>query len=140
MGTMDPVVHFEMPAKNKKRASDFYTNAFGWKMTLLGEGMGNYLLAETTEVNENRMPKKVGAINGGFFDYQEKVGFNMPHLVISVVNIEKAIERVKKAGGKIIGGASGEGKIDDIPGIGRYISFMDSEGNIVGILEPLPRK
>ncbi len=135
----NPVVHFEMPAKDKKRVSDFYSKVFGWQMQLLGSEMGNYLLANTTEVDENRMAKQPGAINGGFFDYQNKEGFNIPHLVISVDNLEEAMKKVETAGGKIIGGASGPGKIDDIPGIGRYISFEDSEGNHVGMLEAAPR-
>lgn len=141
MAKMNPVVHFEMPAKDKKRVSDFYSNVFGWQMKQLGDEMGGYLLAGTTETDENRMPKQVGAINGGFFDYQEdKEGFNVPHLVIAVDNLEEAMKKIEEAGGKIIGGASGPGKIDDIPGIGRYISFEDSEGNHVGMLQPAPRQ
>ncbi len=133
---MDSVVHFEMPAKDKKRVADFYSKVFGWKMNQLGQEMGNYLLAQTTETDENQMVKTPGAINGGFFEYQEKEGFNIPHLVISVDNLEESMKMVTDAGGKILGGASGPGKIDDIPGIGRYVSFEDSEGNHVGMLQP----
>lgn len=133
---MNSVVHFEMPAKDKKRVADFYSNSFGWKMNQMGEDMGNYLLAQTAETDEQGMVKTPGAINGGFFEYQDKEGFNMPHLVISVDNLEQAMGRVEKSGGKILGGAGGVGKIDDIPGVGRYISFEDTEGNHVGMLEP----
>lgn len=139
MTKMDPVVHFEMPAKDKKRTSEFYSTVFGWKMTQFGDEMGNYLLAGTTDVDEKNMPKQPGAINGGFFVYQEKEGFNKPHIIISVDNLEDSMKKVENAGGKIIGGASGPGKIDDIPGIGRYVSFEDSEGNHVGMLQPAPR-
>jgi len=139
MKKMNPVVHFEMPAKDKKRVSDFYSSVFGWQMNQLGPEMGNYLTAGTTETDENRMPKTPGAINGGLFDYQDKEGYDVPHLVISVDNLEEAMKKVEAAGGKLIGGASGPGKIDDIPGIGRYISFEDSEGNHVGMLQPAPR-
>jgi len=27
----------------------------------------------------------------------------------------------------------------DIPGVGKYVSFVDSEGNRVSMLQPLPR-
>jgi predicted enzyme related to lactoylglutathione lyase len=27
---MNPVVHFEMPANDRKRMADFYTKVFGW--------------------------------------------------------------------------------------------------------------
>ncbi len=140
MTKMNPVVHFEMPSKDNKRVSDFYSNVFGWKMNQMGADMGNYLLAQTTETDENMMVKTPGAINGGFFKYQAATGYNMPHLVISVDNLEESMKMVEKAGGKIIGGSTGPGKIDDIPGVGRYISFEDSEGNHVGMLQPAPRK
>lgn len=46
---MNPVVHFEMPAKDKKRVLEFYTKVFGWNMKQLGNDMGNYILAGTSE-------------------------------------------------------------------------------------------
>jgi predicted enzyme related to lactoylglutathione lyase len=45
---MNPVVHFEMPAEDRKRMADFYTKVFGWKTEQLGEDMGNYVLVTTT--------------------------------------------------------------------------------------------
>src|SRR5438477_530556 len=98
MGKMNPVVHFEMPAKDKKRVSEFYSQVFGWQMNQLGSEMGNYLLAQTTETDANNMVKTPGAINGGFFDYQNKTGFDVPHLVISVDNIEEAMKKVEELG------------------------------------------
>ena len=126
------VVHFEMPARNKKRTAKFYSSVFGWNMQLLDEKMGNYLLAQTAETDKNNMVKTTGAINGGFFDYKNEEGFNAPHLVISVDNLEKGIKDVKKNGGKLFA------DVMDIPGIGKYISFKDTEGNIVGMLQPNP--
>jgi predicted enzyme related to lactoylglutathione lyase len=67
MKKMNPVVHFEMPAEDRKRMSDFYSNVFGWQTQMLGEEMGNYVTVATTETDENRMPKTPGAINGGFY-------------------------------------------------------------------------
>ena len=66
MKKMNPVVHFEMPAEDRKRMADFYSNAFGWQTQLLGEEMGNYVVVSTTETEENGTPKMRGAINGGF--------------------------------------------------------------------------
>jgi predicted enzyme related to lactoylglutathione lyase len=54
---MNPVVHFEIPAEDRNRVADFYTKAFGWKTQQLGEDMGNYVLATTTDSDENGMPK-----------------------------------------------------------------------------------
>lgn len=128
---MNPVVHFEMPSKDNKRTKEFYEKAFGWQMTQLGSEMGNYLLAGTTETDENQMVKTPGTINGGFFEYQDKEGFNMPHIVISVDDLNKSMEDVKSAGGGV------KGEPMDIPGIGKYISFKDTDGNIVGMLQPV---
>ena len=126
----DPVVHFEMPAKDNARVSKFYTEVFGWNMQQLGAEMGNYVLAGTTDVDENNMAKNPGAINGGFFEYKKEPGFQHPHVVISVDDLEKSMELVKKEGGKILGEPM------NIPGIGMYVSFEDTEENRVGMLQP----
>ncbi len=128
----NPVVHFEMPAKDKKRVAEFYSKALGWDMQVMGPEMGNYVLAITTPTGEDSRPKDPGAINGGFFDYKDEPGFNAPHLVISVENLDKGIEDIKAAGGEIVG------KPMDIPGVGNYVSFKDTEGNHVGLLQASP--
>lgn len=134
MSKMNPVVHFEMPARDKKRVSEFYSKVFGWHMNTMGEEYGGYLMATTTETDpKTGMVKTPGAINGGFWETQESAP---PHVVISVDNLEESMKAVEDAGGKIIGGSTGNGKIDDIPGVGRYISIEDSEGNRVGMMEP----
>lgn len=126
---MNPVVHFEMPAKNKKRVRKFYESAFGWGMQQLGAEMGNYLLATTSPVDKKGMHKKKGAINGGFFDYKNEQGFQNPSVVISVDKLEESMKMVKKAGGKVLG------KPMEIPGIGNFVSIKDTEGNRVGMLQ-----
>lgn len=127
---MDSVVHFEMPAKDKSRVSKFYSEVFGWQMQQLGAEMGNYILAGTTPVDENQMAINPGAINGGFFEYKNEPGYTVPHIVIQVENLEESMGKVKDFGGQI------NGVPMDIPGIGRYVSFTDSEGNGVGMLQP----
>ena len=59
---MNPVVHFEMPADDRKRMSDFYSKAFGWKTQQLGPEMGDYVLATTAETDEKGMLRKPGAM------------------------------------------------------------------------------
>ena len=127
---ISPVVHFEMPAKDKKRVSDFYSKVFGWNMQQFGAEMGNYLMAQTTETDAQGMVQTKGAINGGFFDFKDEDGFKVPHVVISVEDINQSIEDVKSSGGQV------NGEIMDIPGVGKYISFKDTEDNIVGMLQP----
>jgi predicted enzyme related to lactoylglutathione lyase len=130
---MSPVVHFEMPATDKKRVSAFYTNVFGWNMLQMGPEMGHYILASTGDTGEDGRPREAGVINGGFF---EKTADNAyPSVVISVDDIQKAMKAVTAAGGKILGGQK-PGEPDDIPNVGLYVSFLDSEGNRVGMLQP----
>ena len=126
----NPVVHFEMPAKDKKRVSAFYANAVGWNMNQLGADMGNYVLAGITETDENNMVKTPGTINGGFYEYKDGPGFQYPSVVISVDDLKESIEKVKKEGGEILGESM------EIPGIGLFISIQDTEGNRVGMLQP----
>jgi len=130
---MNPVIHFEMPAEDKKRMANFYTRAFGWQTKQLGPEMGEYVVATTTEPDENGRPKKPGAINGGFFQKTDDKPSQYPSVVIAVDDIKEHMRKVEEAGGKVIG------EPWDIPGIGSYVSFFDTEGNRVSMLQPSHR-
>ncbi len=135
---MNPVVHFEMPAKDKSRMRNFYENAFGWQTQQLGEEMGEYVLVTTTESDEKTgLPKRPGAINGGFYQRTDDPLSQYPSIVIAVDDIKEAMKKVEDVGGKVVGGQV-PGKPDNIPGVGLYASFIDTEGNRVGMLEPVP--
>jgi uncharacterized protein len=129
---MNPVVHFEMPAENRQRMADFYTKTFGWQTQMLGKDMGNYVIATTTESDE-KGPKKPGAINGGFFTKTDDMPAQYPSVVVAVDDINESMKKVMKAGGKVLGEPM------EIPGIGQYVSFFDTEGNRVSMLQPDPR-
>ncbi len=125
---MNPVVHFEMPAEDRKRMADFYSNVFGWQTQMLGEEMGSYVVVSTTETGEDGRPKRPGAINGGFF--MKSPDNAAPSVVIAVEDIEAHAKKVADAGGKVLG------EPVEIPGVGRYVSFVDPEGNRVSMLQP----
>ena len=127
---MDPVVHFEMPAEDRKRMADFYTKVFGWKTQMLGPETGGYVLATTTEVGKDGRPKNPGAINGGFFPKSDDKPAQYPSVVIAVEDIRERMKEVEKAGGKVLG------EPWNIPGVGMYVSFIDTEGNRVSMLQP----
>ncbi len=134
---MNPVVHFELPAENRKRMIDFYSKTFGWEANQLGPEMGNYVVVMTTETDEKtQFPKEPGRINGGFF--QKTKDHQYPTIVISVDDINEAMKKVEESGGKIIGGGYEAGKPDDIPGVGLYIAISDTEGNRIALLQPNP--
>ena len=127
---MDPVVHFEMPAEDRKRMADFYTKVFGWKTQMLGPEMGDYVLAKTTDSDETGRPKNPGVINGGFFPKAEDKPAQYPSVVIAVEDIKEHMKGVEEAGGKVLGEPM------DIPGVGSYVAFIDTEGNRVSMLQP----
>jgi predicted enzyme related to lactoylglutathione lyase len=129
---MNPVVHFEMPYDDRGRMAKFYESAFGWQTQMLGEDMGNYVLATTTETDQNG-PKRPGAINGGFFPRKPDWPAQYPSMVIAVDDINESIRKITDAGGKALGEPMG------IPGVGQYVSFIDTEGNRVSVLQPIPR-
>ena len=129
---MNPVVHFEMPYEDADRVTKFYKSVFGWNMSNKGEEMGNYVLARTAESGPDGWPKKPGSINGGFFPKKPDWPAQHPSLVISVHDLRKAMDKVRNAGGQILGEPM------DIPGVGAYVSFVDTEGNRASLIEPLP--
>jgi predicted enzyme related to lactoylglutathione lyase len=130
---MNPVVHFEMPAEDRKRMAQFYTKAFGWQTQMLGPDMGDYVVVTTTDSDDSG-PKKRGAINGGFYPKKEDWPAQYPSVVIAVDDIELAMDKVSEAGGKVLGEPM------EIPGVGQYVSFSDTEGNRVSMLQPKPQK
>ena len=129
----NPVVHFEMPYEDATRAADFYKTVFGWDMQNTGNEMGDYILAITTDVDDKQMPTTPGAINGGLYPLKSAPEHKEPSLVISVDDLDKALADIKASGGTIIR------EPEEIPGIGMWASFRDTEGNRVSVLKPNPR-
>ncbi len=128
---MNPVVHFEMPYEDNHRLAQFYQQAFGWKISPLGEEMGHYVLAYTAETDENNRVKSPGVINGGFFPKNQDRPSQHTSVVIAVENIGEAMKKIEASGGKVLGEPM------DMPGVGKFVSIQDTEGNQVGILQPL---
>jgi predicted enzyme related to lactoylglutathione lyase len=136
----NPVVHFEMGYNNKERMVGFYTTVFGWDAKQMGPEMGNYVVVQTTETDEKGMVKTPGTINGGFYQKIEDPLSHAPSIVISVDDIAQKMKEVETRGGKILGAMDEKGtnsmEPQMIPGVGLWISAMDTEGNRFSILEP----
>jgi len=130
MKKMNPVVHFEMPAGDRIRMAEFYSNVFGWKADILGEEMRNYVVVTTSENDESGRPKYPGTINGGFYPRKDDWPTQYPSIVIAVDDIRESLRQIAEAGGRLI-----EEPVE-IPGIGLYVSFLDTEKNRVSILQP----
>jgi hypothetical protein len=130
---MDPVIHFEMPAEDTERVRKFYESAFGWQTTALGPEAGDFVLVFTIETDvKTRMPKKRGAINGGF--YKKTKPDEHVRLTILVDDIREAMKKIEAAGGKVLG------EPFELPGVGLFASFTDTEGNIATINQDLTIK
>ena len=126
---MNPVVHFELPFENRNRIAKFYESAFGWKTQFLGEEMGDYILVTTAETDV-KPGAPAGAINGGLFPKKPDWPAQYPSVVIGVEDIRDAMKKVAMAGGEVLGEPM------EIPGIGEYVSFLDTEGNRNSVLQP----
>ena len=126
---MNPVVHFEFPYDNRERIARFYQSAFGWQLQMLGEEMGNYVLA-TTATSDAKPGSPAGAINGGFYQRNKDWPAQYPSVVIAVPDVKEAMKKITAAGGKVLGEPM------EIPGVGAYVSFEDTEGNRVSMLQP----
>lgn len=120
---MDSVIHFEIPAKDVKRASAFYTKAFGWKVVQFPNF--EYWSLVTTKTGK-KGPLTPGAINGGM----GKKGKTAPDgvtVTINVKDIDKALAKVKKLGGTVTV------KKSPVGNMGFTAYFTDPEGNNVGL-------
>jgi predicted enzyme related to lactoylglutathione lyase len=126
---MNPVVHFEMPYDDRERIARFYRAAFQWKLEMLGAEMGNYVLATTAE-KDAKPDEPRGAINGGFFPRSADMPGQHPSVVIGVEDIQASMKAVKAAGGEVLGTPM------EIPGVGQYVAFHDTEGNRLSMLQP----
>src|SRR5262249_40555149 len=84
----------------------------------------------TSEVDETGRPKKPGVINGGFFQKTNDRPDQYPSVVIGVDDIRVHMKKVRQAGEEPLGEPM------EIPGVGLYLSFRDTEGNRVAMLQP----
>jgi predicted enzyme related to lactoylglutathione lyase len=123
---MRSVVHFEIPADDVARAKGFYSSVFDWKLQDMPEM--EYTVVQTTEVDdETQMPTSPGAINGGLVRRSDEVP--VPVLTVDVDSIDQALKQVQAAGGRVVRERT------EIPGMGAYAYFTDTEGNTVGLWE-----
>ncbi|OGS35068.1 MAG: hypothetical protein A2293_17025 [Elusimicrobia bacterium RIFOXYB2_FULL_49_7] len=122
---MDKVTHFEIPADNLKRAQKFLKSVFGWKFE--DWNGGDYVYAKTVDMDKNWKPKEKGAINGALFKRERKS--DRPLIVISVASVSRYLDKVKKAGGKIVTPKQEAGEW------GYWAEIMDTEGNVFELWE-----
>ena len=124
---MNRVIHFEIQADDVPRATKFYENALGWKISQMmkeEEGGMDYWGVVTGEAG-------TPGINGGL--YQRPASgekFYLYDCTVEVPDLDKAIEAVKANGGTIT-----KEKME-MPGIGFFAGAKDTDGNRLGLRQP----
>lgn len=122
---MNKVVHFEIPTDDIKRAQAFYRDVFGWQINEIPEM--NYTIVVTGPIDDKRMPKESGFINGGLMERKDE--FQYPVVTISVEDIEEAGKKITEHSGKMI-----RPKME-VGDMGWAAYFRDSEGNMIGLFQ-----
>ncbi len=128
---MDKVVHFEIPVDDATRAKEFYRTAFDWELNDMDMGGGNtYTTVTTTPIDEqSRLPLEPGAINGGLMSRTSDTPVSV--ITIGVDAIDDALKKIEAGGGSVVQPRT------EIPDMGAFAYFKDTEGNVVGLWENL---
>ncbi len=122
---LHPPVHFEIPASDIKRASNFYKELFGWDIKS-APGFEDYSIIYTLPVDDNNMPRGYG-INGGMMKQE-----NSETGIINYINVEdidKYLAKLEELGGTILMPKM------PIKGIGWNAVVQDTEGNTFGMMQ-----
>ncbi len=122
---MSGVVHFEIPVDDVERAQTFYRDAFGWQINAMPDM--NYTILGTGPADEQGRPTELGSINGGMMLRQAPL--THPVITVGVDDIDAALPRIEKLGGKIVVPKMPIGEM----GFAAY--FADSEGNVLGLFQ-----
>ncbi len=125
---MNSIVHFELPVKDKERSKKFYKEVFGWEFMDMPEM--DYTMVHTVEVDEQYMPKKAGAINGGMLSEKNNGGLN-PVLVIDVPSLDEYLDKAIAAGATLVMPKVAVGDM------GFNARIKDTEGVVIGIWQSL---
>lgn len=124
------IIHFEIPANNPEKLSEFYRSLFGWKFEKMSMGdQGDYWMIETragTSQNAEKAQNTAGT-NGGMM---KKTDANQkPINYVLVESVDDFSKKIQTLGGKIIIPKT------PIPNMGAFAVGLDPEGNAFGIFE-----
>jgi predicted enzyme related to lactoylglutathione lyase len=129
MAVPSRVIHFEIQAENPQRASTFYQRVFGWEIAKWG-GPIDYWLCTTGPDSER-------GINGGLLLRRgpapaEGQPVNAFVCTLQVENLDQSLARAQAEGGTLAVPKM------PVPGIGWLAYIKDTEGNILGLMQPDP--
>ena len=111
-----PVMYFEMIAKDPKKLKTFYTNLFGWRVEEYEEMNYALLRADPSKGISGGIGGEGNGLTPGLAVY------------VQVDDVEKALAQARKLGAtKVLM------EPYDISQIGRFAVFTDPEGNRIGL-------
>lgn len=119
----NPVLHFEIAAKDPEKLVRFYEKIFDWKIMKTDDPV-EYWVIETVPVDENMRPLEPG-INGGIVrkERPEQISLNY----VSVESIDDTVKKIEKMGGKVLMPKQ------HLKGVGDLAIAQDIEGNAFGL-------
>lgn len=128
---MPNIGHFMIPADNVGRAKDFYSALLGWKIepTKTPLDPANLEALQYHDITTGK--PEAGTLNGGGL-YKRHMNEPILNFVL-VEDIDTVLTKVEKLGGKITLPKTG------IKGVGLNAMILDSEGNVIGLLQPEKR-
>jgi predicted enzyme related to lactoylglutathione lyase len=119
----NPVVHFEVAAKDADAQREFYTSLFGWGTTVYEDA--DYTMFQTTDDDADGH----NGINGGLMQHPQ--GASHLTVYIEVDDVDAYVAKATEHGATTVMPPM------DIPGDrGRIALFTDPEGNVVGLYKP----
>ena len=123
------IVHFEIPANNPEKLSEFYKNLFGWKIEKMSMGEMDYWTIETRAGTAQNMEKAqtTAGTNGGIMKRMD--ASQRPVNYVMVESVDDFSKKIQSLGGKIIVPKT------PIPNMGAFAVGLDPEGNSIGIFE-----
>ena len=119
---MGNVVNFHLPADDVERAAAFYRDVFGWEFVANPDSPVPYLVYQPSGDAGAGVPAAITK-------RQEIVKAPVP--TIEVADIDQAMVEIAMKGGQ-------QARVQDIPGLGRFGYAIDSEGNVIALLQRAP--
>lgn len=126
---MANIAYFDIPANNVDRAKHFYHALLGWKIEPAKTSPDQSQIAAMQYHDISTGEAEEGTMNMGGL-YRRQMNETIKNFV-KVEDIDKVLEKVEQLGGRILM------QKEMIPGVGLVSMIQDTEGNVIGIWNPL---
>jgi predicted enzyme related to lactoylglutathione lyase len=112
-----PIVHFEIMAKQAAKARQFYSQLFDWKVNEPIAELGNYCMVDGGS----------SGLAGGIGE--EPGGGTRTTIYVAVPDLQKTLDQAVSLGGKVVMPPT------EIPNVVTFAMFSDPDGNVVGLVK-----